>query len=140
MRAPHPHALGQGARFLVTGVAQVAVDFLAFIAFLAAGFGVPSANVGGRIAGAAAGYLINGLWTFRREGERTVTRASLMRFIASWLLLTTVSTLAVAAATRAGADPRVAKIGVEAVMAILSFLLMRAWVYSSRKVHARVAR
>lgn len=121
----------QGSRFVVVGLAQMAVDFAIFVVTLRLGLDIGYANVAGRIAGAASGYLINGSWTFRAGSERMLGGMSLSRYAFAWTVLTLVGTWAVWALSLLGTNPLGAKLLVEGMLAIASFIVMRVWVYSS---------
>jgi putative flippase GtrA len=126
----HPH-LRQGAAFLLVGLAQLVLDTAVFVGLTAAGVPAGPGNVAGRVSGALLGYWLNGRITFAgAEGSR-VGGASFLRFVASWGLLTVVSTVLVAGiAARLGlAHAWVAKPLVEGALAAVSFFLLRHWVY-----------
>ena len=125
-----PH-LRQGATYVVVGLAQLVLDSAVFVATTAAGMPVAPGNVLGRIAGALAGYWLNGRITFAAGGEARLGRGSFVRFLAWWLGFTVLSTAAMAMiATRLGIGHAwIAKPLVEGVLAVAGFFLLRHWVY-----------
>jgi putative flippase GtrA len=120
----------QGSRFVVVGLVQMAIDFAVFAAGLKLGLDIGYANAAGRISGAISGYLINGSWTFRSGSARMIGGMSLGRYLLAWVILTLVGTWAINALSLLGMNPLGAKIVIEAMLAIASFAVMRAWVYA----------
>ncbi len=123
--------LRQGFAFLVVGGIQVLLDWLVFVLVSAAGVPAFAANVGGRVAGASLGFWLNGLVTFRGAGQPVLVGRPLRRFLIMWLVLTGISSLAMGATDRlAGLQAAwLAKPVVEAVLAAVSFVISRHWVY-----------
>lgn len=123
--------LREGGTFIAAGLAQLAVDWLVFVALTAAGAGVAPANIAGRVSGMLLGFWLNGRFTFASGGEQRLGWRRFLRFIPIWLLLTALSTLLVAlVATQLGLGRAwLAKPLVEAGLAALSFVLMRTLVF-----------
>lgn len=121
----------QGLLFLMVGAALVCVDWAVFVVFSAVGVPTVAANVAGRMVGAMLGFYLNGSLTFRSGQGARVGRRHLGRFAIAWLLLTALSTTLVAsAAARIGLHYAwLAKPLVEALMALISFVISRQWVY-----------
>ncbi|OOG55542.1 GtrA family protein [Rhodanobacter sp. C03] len=121
----------QGISFLFIGGCLVLVDWGVFVALSASGVQTPVANVAGRIVGALLGFVANGRFTFGSEGSARLGGKRFARFAALWLVMTLISTVLVGeAATRLSLQ--IAWLGkplVEGVLAILSFLVSRHWVY-----------
>ncbi len=125
---------GETARilsFLVIGGLQFALDAGLFVALTWLGAVPAWANIASRLAAACAGFFLNGRLTF---GHARLDRAQFARYIASWVALTAASTVAVAVvAGLAGLRwAWLAKFLVELVLAAVSFVLMRAWVFRPR--------
>lgn len=117
--------------FLLIGGAQVIVDWLLFVGLTYAGLSLVFGNLAGRAGGACLGYWLNGRYTFASNGRARLDRTHLLRFIVAWLAITALSTLLLA-----GVEQRfdlhgawLAKPVVEAMMAVLGFLVWRQWVF-----------
>ena len=82
-----------GAGFSLVGVVQVVVDSGVYIALTTLGLATPPSNVCGRIAGALLGFWLNGRLTFAHQ-EQAATALRLLRYLILWIVLTTISTLA----------------------------------------------
>jgi len=118
--------------FLLVGAAQVALDWAVFVALTHAGVAVAVGNVIGRICGACLGYWLNGRYTFAgSDGRPRLGPVQLRRFITAWLLLTALSTLLVwMVAGRFSLQMAwLAKPAVEALIAVIGFVVWRQWVY-----------
>ena len=112
------------------GGVQLVLDSAVTIGLSRAGVALGVANIIGRVCGAMLGFWLNGRFTFGRPGSR-LGRDALARFLLAWLLLTGVSTLALAA-VESGLSLRaawIAKPVVEAALAAVSFFISRHWVY-----------
>jgi len=121
----------QGLMFLLVGALLVTVDWGVFVGLSAVG--VPSilANIWGRLVGAVLGFFLNGAFTFRGDQGIRLGRHRFARFVTAWVLLTALSTVLVGG-TSAWLGLHwawVAKPGVEALMAVISFLVSRQWVF-----------
>ena len=120
--------------FLLVGGFQYVLDAALYALFIGIGIATVPANVTSRATAAAAGFLLNRYWTFGQRND-TVRRfgASLFRFIVLWLTMTLISSLAILALQQAwGSDNAsriMAKLLVEAVLAVASFLVSRFWVF-----------
>ena len=120
----------QGGHYLLIGLLQYVVDCGVMMALSHLGLPVMPSNVAGRVSGAVLGFWLNGRITFAGE-DTTVGRRQLLRFVLLWLFTTTLSTWAIGAID-AAAGLRwawLAKPAVEAVLAGMSFLVSRHWVY-----------
>lgn len=117
--------------FGLVGAAQVLLDWMVFVALTHAGMMLVLGNFLGRLSGACLGFWLNGRYTFAAAGKPRLDREHLGRFLVAWLLLTAASTLLLSAV--AGRfDLRaawLAKPVVEAMMACISFLVWRQWVF-----------
>lgn len=116
------------AVFLLVGGAQFAFDSGLFIALTYCGMTPVWANPLTRFAAAMLGFLLNGKLTF---GQSRLTRGQLSRYVLLWALLTALSTGAVALIGHAiGLQAAWGmKVCIEIVLAMLSFVLMRRWVF-----------
>jgi len=121
----------QGLLFLLVGAFQLLLDWLLFVALSALGVQVALANVSARISAALAGFWLNGRLTFAGPAGPRLGGRRLVRFLFLWLVMTALSTALIA--WTAGAfglqHAWLAKPGIEALLAGLSFLLQRHWVY-----------
>lgn len=118
--------------FLIVGGIQYLLDvaaFSLFILFLA----TESSNILSRMIGACAGYVLNGVFTFKRPSAANIAFYSLLRFILVWCFMTLVSTLAIKGFMSAFSGEWVysvvIKIVVEVVLVALSFSLQKFFVY-----------
>ncbi|MGF6710220.1 putative flippase GtrA [Luteibacter sp. W1I16] len=116
--------------FVAVGGAQLVVDAATFIGLSHWGLSVPIANVVARMAGALLGFWLNGKITFLKEDER-LHRVHLGRFAMFWLAATAVSTgaLALATHTLGLVTAWIIKPVIEILLAIVSFLVSRHWIY-----------
>ena len=120
--------------FLLVGGIQYALDAALFAVLVVAGVAVTPANVTARACAAGAGFVLNRYWTFGHRGDDARRLlGSLARFGALWAAMTVLSTLGIQALRAAyGSEDTVAilaKLAVEAVLAVLSFLVSRYWVF-----------
>jgi putative flippase GtrA len=120
--------------FLVVGGIQYVLDAGLYAALVSGGVATLPANIGSRASAAGLGFLLNRYLTFGQRNE-TLERfsRSLLRFLLLFAVLTLLSSLALLGLEAAwGADPPrriAAKLLVEAVLAGVSFLASRFWVY-----------
>lgn len=121
--------VGQAMRFIIVGLVQLAVDAGAFILLTYLGVPVVPANIVARVTGATLGFLLNRHYTFR-DGSRAVGGAFL-RFVVLWLATTVLSTIlvSVVAAALGLKGAWLAKPLVDAVLAGLSFVAAKWWVF-----------
>ncbi len=123
--------LRQGGQYMLVGLAQLLLDWAAFVVATAMGIPAAPGNVIGRTCGALLGFWLNGRYTFARAGQQRLGWARFCRFLVLWLALTALSTLLVSAtAHHLGMQwAWLAKPLVEGGLALLSFVLMRQLVY-----------
>ena len=123
--------LRQGASYGAVGGLALLVDWGTFV--LASWLGMPAvpANLAARLAGAGVAFLLNGLVTFRDPDGGRLGWRRFVRYAITWALLTFVSTWAMATVTyHASLEAAwLAKPMVEAVLAAVSFVLYRYWIY-----------
>lgn len=120
-------AVGYG---LVGGLALL-VDWGCFVALTWSGAAIVPANLLARVSGAGIAYGLNGAVTFRdHQGSRLGWRR-FARFAVTWLGLTAASTLAMHALEMHASLhwAWLAKPGVELVLAGISFLAYRHWIF-----------
>lgn len=121
----------QGSSYLIVGVVQLGLDWAVFVAATALGVPVAPANLLGRLCGMLLGFWLNGRHTFAEQGQHRLGWRRFARFLALWLLLTGISTvlLSVAAHRLGLSHAWLAKPLVEGGLAVVSFLLMRRFVF-----------
>lgn len=126
-----PTWLKQGVSYGVVGVLQLVVDWMCFVALTGMGLATVPANVVGRVVGAGLGFWLNGAFTFRDGGRARLGWRALLRFTVSWLVMTVLSTAAVAGIDRyAGLGAAwLLKPAVDALLALLGFVASRHWIY-----------
>jgi putative flippase GtrA len=118
--------------FLVVGGAQLIVDWITFVLLTKIGIDSIASNLAGRLAGACLGFLLNGKFTFlHKRKARSITSRSALRFAAFWIAASLVSTAAVST-INSYAGLKAAWLGkpvIEAILAIISFLCSKFWIY-----------
>ena len=119
-----------GVGFSLIGALQVALDSGTYILLTTLGLSTPPSNVCGRIAGALLGFWLNGTLTFAHHQQPRLPRR-LLRYVLLWIVLTTVSTLALSViGAQAGLHQTWwAKPLIESALGMTSFLVCRHWVY-----------
>ena len=128
---PRQTLVRQGGSFLVVGLLQLLLDWLVFVAATAIGMPAGPGNIAGRVVGALLGFWLNGRVTFAQDGQARLGWRRLGRFLAVWIPLTVLSTLAVSGVSDAmGLHLAwLAKPLVEGVLAVVAFFLWRHVVY-----------
>lgn len=123
--------LRQGGLYLVFGLLQLALDWLLFVAFTAAGAPVAPANLASRTSAAVLGFWLNGRYTFADNTGSRLGWGRFIRFWLLWLVMTAISTVLVAAVeSRLGLHwAWLAKPLVEGGLALANFFLLRRLVY-----------
>lgn len=117
--------------FGIVGVIQVVIDTSVLVGLTAAGVGLAIANIAGRISGACAGFFLNGTATFSHQTQQRLQGTHLVRFIASWVALTLVST-SLLYLLRGHLRLQLiwmAKPVIEIFLASISFFLSKFWIY-----------
>jgi putative flippase GtrA len=119
----------QGLGFTAVGALQLLLDWAVMVALSAHGMSLPASNVAGRLAGASLGFWANRKVTFGGAGKPALPQV--FRFLALWVLLTVLSTLALVIVTHHGslAEAWLMKPLIEGGLAGVSFLTCRHWVY-----------
>lgn len=120
--------------FVLVGGLQALLDTLVFIGLGALGVPVFAANAIGRLAGACLGFFVNGRVTFASADGHGLDSGALLRFIATWVVLTTVGgVLLVQVEQGFGLTGTwLAKPLVEALLAVFGFLAMKYFVFARR--------
>lgn len=120
----------QGSHYLAIGIVQWLLDWGVMVGLSHLGLPVRQANVVGRISGAMLGFWLNGRITFAGEQTR-IGRIQFLRFLAMWLVMTLVSTMAIGAIDDyLGLKwAWLAKPAVELVLGFIGFLISRHWIY-----------
>ena len=126
----HRH-LRQAGLFLAVGLAQLSLDSAVFIGATALGLPVGPGNVLGRVSGATLGFWLNGRFTFADGASSRLSGSHLRRFVVAWVLMTALSTLLVqwVSSQHSLHAAWLAKPMVEALMAVIGFVVWRQWVF-----------
>lgn len=116
--------------FAIFGGVQLVADWLTFVVLTWAGVETASANVAGRIVGAALGFWLNGRFTFRAAAGAQRSR-QLLRFVGGWAITAVLSTAAVYVIERnLGLQAAwIGKLVVDALIAVLGFALSKYWIF-----------
>ena len=117
--------------FLLIGAGQVLLDWAVFVFLTHAGLPLVAGNLAGRLCGALLGFQLNGRYTFANQGRARLDGMHLRRFIIAWSLITALSTLSLSAVEHRFdlQAAWLAKPAVEAVMAMIGFVVWRQWVF-----------
>lgn len=120
--------------FLAVGVFQYLLDAGLYAVLISTGMGTVPANISSRASAAAAGFLLNRYLTFGQRNETLQRfRQSLLRFVLFWGLMTLLSSALIILLESAwGSDNSsriAAKLLVEALLAVISYLVSRFWVF-----------
>jgi putative flippase GtrA len=120
-----------GVRFVITGLAQLALDWSLYVALTLGGVAIVVANPLARACVVCFGFWMHGAYTFAGGGGRNLGWAQAARYVPTWIALTLAGTLALAAIeSRHGLRVSwVAKPAIEAVLAVVSYFALRQWVF-----------
>lgn len=125
--------LKQGVSYGAIGVIQLGVDWLCFVVLTWLKMPAELANVLGRILGALLGFWLNGKVTFKQQTDESggLNRAQFMRFWASWLLMTALSTTGIHLITKfAGLKwAWILKPVQDLALAAAGFIVSKYWIY-----------
>lgn len=123
--------LRQGSRFLVVGMAQLALDWATFVIATSLGMPAVPGNLLGRLCGMLLGFWLNGRYTFSQDDGARLGWTRFWKFLAIWLLATVLSTwLILLVEHHLGLRLAwLAKPLVEGGLAVLTFLAGRYVVY-----------
>ena len=124
--------------FLAVGLLQYGVDALLFAVLFFLGVPVAAANIAARAGGALVGFQVNGRLTFRSQrGDQGWGLTHGIRFLVLWLGMTAVSTLLMLISEHLVAGWGLAeewivgaKLLIEGLLALVSFVLSKWWVYA----------
>lgn len=116
--------------YAFVGGVQLIVEWLCFVAFTAWGMSLVPSNVVARTLAALLGFSVNGAITFQSR----LKVVSLVRFTIAWIPLTLLDTLAVSVLGTIGGLGVAwgVKPVVDSLIAVLSFLIARHWVFRNR--------
>jgi len=122
--------------FLVVGGIQYLIDAGLYALMISNGVTTLPANITSRASAAGLGFLLNRYVTFGQRNESFGRFArSLLRFLVVWSAMTLISTLVILWLEAVyGSDNTIriaAKLLVEALLAVASFLVSRFWVFRS---------
>jgi putative flippase GtrA len=120
--------------FLAVGGIQYVIDAGLYAVLISNGVTTLPANITSRASAAAIGFLLNRYVTFGQRNE-SLKRfgSSLLRFLLLWGAMTLISSLAVLWLQVVWGDDNtsriIAKLMVEALLAVASYLASRFWVF-----------
>lgn len=125
----------QVVAFVIVGALQLLVDWAIFVALTYYGVPVATANFTGRLTGAALGFSLNGMFTFRAGSNGKLTAEQALRFAMFWLAATFVSTCSVYLIGRQLSLQAawLVKPVIEALLAVISFVVSKLWIYRNAK-------
>lgn len=120
--------------YLLVGGLQYVLDAALFGIFLSLGLATVPANVLSRAMTAACGFVANRYVTFgKRTDNINSFSSSMLRFSGLWLVVTVLSTTLIMLLKQGWGEAveiQVAgKLLVEAVLAVISFLVSKYWVF-----------
>lgn len=121
----------QGVPYAIFGIGVLVVDWATFVLLSWLGLVVPVANIAGRVVGAVMGFLLNGRYTFATAGRAMLGSRQLLRYFVTWVVLTSLSTLAVTAL----ASEQwlwlawLAKPVIDATLAATAFIVSKYWIF-----------
>lgn len=120
----------QGRHYLAIGILQWLLDWAVLVALSHNGLSVETANLAGRVSGAAVGFWLNGRITFAGESTEIGGR-QFARFGLMWIGTTIASTWMLASIDDAVGLKWAwaAKPAVELMLGLIGFALSRYWVY-----------
>jgi putative flippase GtrA len=124
----------QPVLFVLVGGFQYLLDITLFGILITFGLATFPSNVTSRAIAAASGFLLNRYLTFgKRNDTAKHFSASLIRFLVFFTIMTVLSTGLILILERLAGDndsQRIMyKLGVEAVLAVISFFISRNWVF-----------
>ncbi|MBC7602574.1 MAG: GtrA family protein [Ramlibacter sp.] len=118
--------------FGVIGIIQLLVDALIFYLLMKLSLSPWISNSTSRFLALLLGFVLNGAFTFRRgDNSSTISKKSFFRLLILWAALTLISSELVTLASLHVADLRLiaAKLTIEFLLAFVSFLISKKWVY-----------
>lgn len=121
----------QGVRFVIVGLIQLVLDWLGYVALTHAGLDTAWANPASRTFAMLFGFVLHGSYTFADDEGARLGWQRALRFLLSWGSLTLLGTvlLRMLAESRGLPVAWLAKPVVEAFLAVISYVLLRFWVY-----------
>jgi putative flippase GtrA len=120
-----------GVRFLITGFTQLALDWSLYVVLTLAGVPVVVANPLARACVVCFGFWMHGVYTFAGASGRNLGWGQATRYVPTWIALTVAGTVALAMVeSRFGLRVSwIAKPAIEAVLAVVSYVALRQWVF-----------
>jgi len=120
----------EGRDYLLIGAGQFLLDWATMVGLSHLGVEIHIANVIGRLGAALVGFWLNGKITFRARGAQ-VGRVQLLRFVLLWLGTTVAGTWTIGSVDHQGGlyVAWLAKPLIEIMLAVVTFLIARHWVY-----------
>ncbi len=121
----------QEVRYILVGLTQLVLDWTLFVAMTAAGVPTALANTLGRVLIAILGFHLHDRYTFANPEPARTGGMRFARFATTWVSLTAVSTLVMYALREewglyaAWAFKPLVELGI----AMVSYLLLKRWVY-----------
>lgn len=116
--------------YTIVGMIQLALDWTITVGLSYFGVRIGVANIVGRTGGALLGYWLNGRYTFAGD-KHGLGRQQFIRYVLWWLTATLLSTIAIELIddVLGRTWAWLAKPLVEGVLALLSFVVARQWVF-----------
>lgn len=123
--------LRQGLGYGLVGGVQIVLDWLVFVALTSFGVAPGVANVVGRVMAAVVGFWLNGKWTFAMRDDSSLSIGHFWRFLASWTVMTLLSTLIVVGAANFDGlrTAWVIKPLADLFLAAAGFVVSKYWIY-----------
>lgn len=123
--------LRQGMAYGLAGGLALMLDWAAFVVLTWIGIPAIQANILARLCGALVAYLLNGVFTFRDVEGSKLGWHRFRRYLATWCVMTIASTWAIQVVEQAAGLQWawLAKPAVEGVLAAITFVVYRAWIY-----------
>jgi len=118
-------------RFVLVGITQLVLDWSFFVALTASGVSIAIANTFGRFLIAILGFCLHGKYTFGDVEAARLGWVRFAKFASVWISLTACSTTIM---SQVGAHWGLSiawllKPVVELALAMVSYLLLKHWVY-----------
>jgi len=121
----------QEVRYILVGITQLVLDWTLFVLLTAWGVPIVIANTFGRILIAILGFCLHGRYTFGDPEAAKLGWGRFVRFACVWVSLAACSTITMylVGAAWGLSIAWIIKPFVELILAGVSYLLLRHWVY-----------
>ena len=121
----------QGGAYALVGLLQLGLDWMCFVVLTYFGMAIVPANIAGRILGAACGFWLNAVVTFKGQVDGRPRFKQLSRFLVSWGVMTALSSLGVSFIDRQAGIywAWLLKPALDIGLAALGFLTSKYWIY-----------